>query len=93
VAQLVQIQRDLLDRAEAWVRPGGVAVYATCTVHEPENGAIVRDFLQRHPHWAIEPPTPDSPLAPFVTAAGWLELWPHHWQMDGFFMAKLRRQP
>ena len=93
VAQLVQIQRDLLDRADAWVRPGGVAVYATCTVHEPENGAIIRDFLHRHPHWAIEPPTPDSPLAPFVTAAGWLELWPHHWQMDGFFMVKLRRQP
>ncbi|TAD78996.1 MAG: 16S rRNA (cytosine(967)-C(5))-methyltransferase [Oscillatoriales cyanobacterium] len=93
IAQLVQLQRALLDRADQWVRPGGVAVYATCTIHEPENGAIVRDFLQRHPNWAIEAPAPDSPFASFATDAGWLELWPHRWNMDGFFMVKLRKRP
>ncbi len=93
IAQLVQLQRALLDRADQWVRPGGVAVYATCTIHEPENGAIVRDFLQRHPHWAIVPPDSDSPFAPFATDAGWLELWPHRWNMDGFFMVKLQKRP
>ena len=93
VAQLVQIQRNLLDRADQWVRPGGVVVYATCTVHEPENGAIVRPFLEKHPHWSIEPPAPDSPLADLATELGWLEVWPQRWNMDGFFMVKLRRAP
>ncbi|HEY9689793.1 MAG TPA: 16S rRNA (cytosine(967)-C(5))-methyltransferase, partial [Coleofasciculaceae cyanobacterium] len=72
-------------------RPGGVVVYATCTVHEPENGAIIRPFLEKYPHWSIEPPAPDSPLADLVTDMGWLEVWPHRWNMDGFFMVKLRR--
>lgn len=91
VAQLVEIQRHLLDRADQWVRPGGVVVYATCTVHEPENGAIVRPFLEKHPHWSIEPPAPNSPLADLATETGWLEVWPQRWNMDGFFMVKLRR--
>lgn len=92
VAEIVTLQRQLLARAADWVRPGGVAVYATCTIHGPENGAIVREFLDQHPNWEIEVPPADSPLAPFCTDEGCLEIWPHRWQMDGFFAVRLRRR-
>jgi 16S rRNA (cytosine967-C5)-methyltransferase len=92
VREVVALQTRLLDRAATWVKPGGVLVYATCTISAPENGALLRDFGDRHPDWAIEPPAPGSPLAPFATPEGWLEVWPHRWNMDGFFLARLRRQ-
>lgn len=91
VREVVALQTRLLDRAATWVKPGGVLVYATCTISAPENGALLRDFGDRHPDWAIEPPAPGSPLAPFATPEGWLEVWPHRWNMDGFFLARLRR--
>lgn len=91
VRELAALQAALLDRGAAWVKPGGVAVYATCTLHEPENGAIVRDFLARHPNWTLDPPERDSSLGAFVTPEGWLELWPHRTGSDGFFAARLRR--
>lgn len=91
VREVVALQTRLLDRAATWVKPGGVLVYATCTISVPENGALLRDFGDRHPDWAIEPPAPGSPLAPFATPEGWLEVWPHRWNMDGFFLARLRR--
>jgi 16S rRNA (cytosine967-C5)-methyltransferase len=91
IDELGQLQGQLLANTATWVKPGGVLVYATCTVHPIENERVITPFLKTHPDWQIELPSPDSPLASLVGKSGSIEVWPHRHQMDGFFMVKLRR--
>ncbi|HCF29558.1 MAG TPA: 16S rRNA (cytosine(967)-C(5))-methyltransferase [Cyanobacteria bacterium UBA11049] len=92
VEELSLLQRELLEQTSTWVKPGGVLVYSTCTLHSQENEQVVQAFLANHPEWQISPPTPNSTIATFATSAGWLEVLPHQHQMDGFFMVRLRKE-
>ncbi len=91
IQELAQLQVQLLANTATWVKPGGVLVYATCTVHPLENAGVVEPFLKTHPDWQVELPPSSSPLAGLVGDAGSIAVWPHRQQMDGFFMVKLRR--
>jgi len=90
VQELAQLQTELLDQAATWVKPGGVLVYSTCTLHPAENEAIAQSFLTRHSDWVIQPPS-CPPGDAFVTPAGWLKVWCHQHDMDGFFIARFRK--
>lgn len=90
VAGLVTLQRELLNHVSTWVKPGGVMVYATCTLHPKENEEQIRWFLSEREDWEIEPPPPDFGIP--ATAQGWVKVWPHRLKMDGFFMVKLRHR-
>lgn len=91
VQELAQLQRQLLESAITWVKPQGILVYSTCTLHPAENEELIQAFLEQHPDWRIEPPGPTSPAAAFTAAAGWIKVWPQVHDMDGFFMVRLRR--
>jgi 16S rRNA (cytosine967-C5)-methyltransferase len=93
IAELTELQRDLLQQSSRYVKPDGTLVYATCTLNPQENEAIIQDFLQQNPQWAIAPVSLDSPLHRFQTPEGWLTVWPHHHYLDGFFMARLKLAP
>ena len=90
VQELTQLQAELLAQAATWVKPNGLLVYATCTLHPAENEAVVQQFLQ-NPGWQIEPPPPDHPAALFAQPQGWVKLLPHQQNIDGFFMVRLRK--
>ncbi|USR91565.1 16S rRNA (cytosine(967)-C(5))-methyltransferase [Phormidium yuhuli AB48] len=90
ITELAQLQQGLLTAAAGWLKPGGVLVYATCTVSYPENEGVIQPFLDRHPHWTIEPPPQDWNLP--VSESGGVRLYPHRHESDGFFMVKLRRR-
>ncbi|MDX2244386.1 MAG: 16S rRNA (cytosine(967)-C(5))-methyltransferase [Leptolyngbyaceae cyanobacterium bins.302] len=92
VAQLAQLQTELLNQVESWVKPDGVLVYATCTLHPVENEHQIDRFLNTHPNWQIMPPDSNSVAAPFATQEGWCKVLPHQHQMDGFFMARLEKR-
>src|ERR687885_509278 len=89
VQELSVLQGELLEQAASWVKPEGVLVYATCTLHPQENEGVIQPFLERHCQWQIEPPSSDSPFSAFSTPQGWIKVWPHRYQMDGFFMVRL----
>lgn len=91
VADLAALQTQLLTHAATWVNPSGMLIYATCTLHPAENESVIQQFLATHPDWQILPPQADEPTASFATAAGWVKVWPHRHNMDGFFMARLHR--
>ncbi|MUL35657.1 16S rRNA (cytosine(967)-C(5))-methyltransferase [Gloeocapsopsis dulcis] len=93
VAELVVLQTELLTHVATWVKPGGILIYATCTLHPQENEAIVQDFLTHHPHWRIERPAANSIGVPYATTAGWMKVLPHHQAMDGFFIVRLQKEP
>lgn len=88
VQELCVLQGELLTQTATWVKPGGVLVYATCTLHTQENEAVIQAFLERHPHWCTDAPPPT--LSAFSTPQGWLKVLPHQHQMDGFFMVRLK---
>ncbi|MBD1845233.1 16S rRNA (cytosine(967)-C(5))-methyltransferase [Cyanobacteria bacterium FACHB-63] len=85
--QLAQLQQEILTEAATWVKPQGILVYATCTLNQRENEAVITQFLAHHSQWSIE--RSDS-LAEFTTSEGWIKVLPHSHNMDGFFMVRLR---
>ena len=94
VAGLVTLQKELLSHVSTWVKPGGVMVYSTCTLHPDENEAQIQWFLNEHADWRIEPPPADfgSEAGLSATEEGWIKVWPHQQKMDGFFMVKLIKE-
>jgi len=78
-----------MSNASAVVRADGRLVYCTCSVEPEENEIIVASFLEEHEDFrrAIL----DVP-AELQTENGAVRTWPHHQDVDGFFIAALERQ-
>jgi 16S rRNA (cytosine967-C5)-methyltransferase len=89
VVELTQLQQAILTQAATWVKPGGVLVYATCTLHPDENERTIAQFLDQHPTWQIDRP-PFAATLPWTDDRGWAKVSPQVAQMDGFFMARLK---
>lgn len=86
IQAVIELQAELLEQAAQWVKPGGVLVYSTCTLNPDENQNQITRFLQDHPAWQIQP---CKAFSDWTTEAGWVEIIPHHQQMDGFFMVRM----
>lgn len=90
IAQLADLQLDILSAAKTWLKPTGKLIYSTCTLHPLENEEVIKTFLAQNPDWQIDPPAPDSVLADLASPEGWIQVLPHHHDMDGFFMVRLK---
>jgi len=87
IAALAQAQSRLLDATWPMLRPGGVLLYATCSILAEENSAQVAAFLERTPDASAET-LPEA----FGHAAGpGRQRLPGEDGMDGFFYARLRK--
>jgi 16S rRNA (cytosine967-C5)-methyltransferase len=94
-------QAEVLNRAASLVKPGGRIAYITCSVLPVENGEQIREFLGRHPEFAVVPPSQtatvlwdksdDFAAAALQSPEGWL-MTPRRTGTDGFFVSVLRRQ-
>jgi 16S rRNA (cytosine967-C5)-methyltransferase len=90
---LVRVQAALLEACARLVAPGGLLVYATCSLEPEENEERVTDFLQRHDEFAREPVPADAGLpADAVDGEGQLRVLPWRFGTDGAFAARLRRR-
>ena len=49
--RFARVQRDILARAAAHVRPGGRLLYVSCSISPIENEGVVRAFLTDNPQW------------------------------------------
>ena len=92
IAVMASLQRAILRAAATVVRPGGLLVYATCTLEPEENDEQIDSFLAAHPDWRVEPP-PEGVVPTVVLDAGRLRVLPHRHGTDGAFAARLRRPP
>ena len=90
LAGLPKVQSAILENVSRYVRPGGVLLYATCTLLERENEEIVAAFLEKRKDFTLEKFQLPGPFG--LCADGMLTCWPHRHGTDGFFFAKLRRR-
>ena len=88
IDELPRSQAAILDAACNAVKPGGVLVYATCSVFTRENRDVVAGFLARHADFRLDPFA--SPLTQEPTD-GCLQLWPWDGDADAMFVARMRR--
>lgn len=93
VAGLVTLQAALIDRALAWLKPGGRLVFSTCSLLPEEGEAQVSAALARHPGLRVARADLPGVDPGWWTPEGGLRLRPDYWSdlggMDGFFMARL----
>jgi len=88
VDRLVVQQREILEEYAALVKPGGLLLYATCSLLREENEMQVERFLAEHPSWSIRPlPAPPD----MITSRGFFRCFPHRHGTDAFFGALLQR--
>jgi 16S rRNA (cytosine967-C5)-methyltransferase len=95
LAALVALQAALLESAATIVRPGGLLVYATCSIEDEENDEQVEAFLGRHNDFDVEPPGTAPPCNPDglgITEDGRLRLLPQEHGFDGAFAVRMRRR-
>lgn len=93
VAEMNAKQSAILASASRLVKPGGRLVYATCSILDEENEAIIASFLAAHPAFVLVPA--GEILAEHKASLDmqdYLKLAPHRHQTDGFFAAVMERK-
>ncbi len=89
ITTAAQRQRDILARYAGHVRPGGLLVYATCSLSHVENDDIVAEFLTTHPEFQ---PVPFAKTFGASASPTGLTFLPSLHNTDGFFISALRRK-
>ena len=98
VEELRAKQQAILASASRLLKSGGRLVYATCSLLQAENEAIVQAFEAEH--GAHFQPLPAAQIlagqkvegAEAICAGPFLRTWPHRHQTDGFFAAAWERR-
>lgn len=83
IERLVDIQQHILETCSRYVKPGGILIYATCTISKPENEHQIEWFLENHQAFSPDKlPYDDGYM---------LQLFPDIHETEGFFVARLKR--
>ena len=88
--RLPELQSAILRQQAAYVKPGGVLVYSTCTILRRENEEVCKRFLADNPGFAAE--TVHFPTDSGIPDAAMTTLLPCDHGTDGFFICKFRRK-
>ncbi len=89
---LPPVQYRILCRSASFLKPGGVLVYSTCTLHPAENEAVIARFLEEHPAFSPRAlPLPEGVGRMREEEPHCCTLFPMREGGDGFFIASVRR--
>lgn len=91
--KLANLQRTILTNAAAYVKPGGILLYSTCTINPAENAENAQWFLSHFDFEgeSIESLLPEGLLTD-MQQKYMVQLLPGIHRCDGFFIARFRRR-
>jgi 16S rRNA (cytosine967-C5)-methyltransferase len=94
IASLSQLQMQLLRSAFQALCSGGVLLYSACTTEPEETTEVINKFLAQE---RLAQPVMLSPFLPQELhaeekIAGQIFLWPAQHNLDGFFLARIRKK-
>ncbi|HEY0863683.1 MAG TPA: RsmB/NOP family class I SAM-dependent RNA methyltransferase [Lacunisphaera sp.] len=88
IAAFAKTQLEILTLNAPRVKPGGLLIYATCSLSHHENQDVAAAFLKAHPNFKAEPP-PQNHGGTFDGLG--TSLLPGTLNTDGFYVALLRK--
>lgn len=94
IAQLATIQLSILNSVAPLLKNGGTLIYSTCTIDQEENADVFEKFLATNKEFKVDETLIDrmpEVLKPFVKN-GQVQILPHYFGSDGFFIASFRKQ-
>jgi 16S rRNA (cytosine967-C5)-methyltransferase len=91
IDSIVKIQYKILQNAAEYLKSGGELVYSTCTTNKEENINIIEKFLNNNDNFTLVDITEETKNKFGTSKNGYVEIYPHIHNMDGFFIAKLKR--
>ncbi|OZM58546.1 16S rRNA (cytosine(967)-C(5))-methyltransferase [Lottiidibacillus patelloidae] len=96
INNLASIQRKIIDAVAPLLKKGGTLVYSTCTLDKEENENIVEAFLNNSNEFTLDDTLMErmpEKLSDIVkNNKGMIQLLPHYFQTDGFFIACLKKK-
>lgn len=101
IKTVATLQASILSAAAKMVKPGGILVYATCSLEPEEGSEQITQFLADNANWSLDPIDPASVPQSTRMPDGTLRTLPNMHPlksdasiqpgMDGFYTARLRR--
>ena len=91
IYSLQKVQLDILNNVAPLLKKGGRLLYSTCTITLKENNEVIAAFLKENPEFIIEPVYTHKEMVK-LSKEGFVNLYPHYFDTDGFFIASLKKQ-
>ncbi len=95
VLKMADLQLQILASVAPLLKRGGTLIYSTCTIEPRENEQVIRSFLKQHADFCRDSKLmerlPDK-LADHSKTIGEVQILPHDFKSDGFFIAALRKK-
>ena len=86
IAELVALQKSILNALWDKLKPGGILLYATCSILPDENDLQIKSFLQNRSDASLIPLSEQ-----YNSVDHGRQLLPNEAGMDGFYYAKLQK--
>jgi len=92
IRRLSEFQLAILENLSSYLKAEGILVYSTCTVFREENEEVIERFLGNHSEFRLDPLAEVLPpeYHPFIHQ-GFFKTFPPKDEMDGFFVARLKK--
>lgn len=96
IKRLAEIQLNMLKEVSPLLKSEGKLIYSTCTVDREENENVVKKFLDTTEEFVVDQHFFDElpkflQQSPGISEWG-LQIFPHSFQTDGFFLTRIKRK-
>lgn len=88
IGTLVELQLEILNHVKEYLKPGGILIYSTCTIHQMENENVAYTFKKANDDMAFD----DFKIDSLNFKGPHKQIMPQEAGTDGFFIARFRKK-